>query len=388
MSDPTLGPLVPADETFNHQITDTFATVSQSDRSWTEKVCAMACARDGSLQLGFGIGKYPNRDVIDAYAGISRGVEQWTVRASRALAPDHDTRVPPIHYEVVEPMRVIRFRLEPSDIQPIAFDWTFEAAVPPFLEDRDRHRSRPDGARVDADIVRYHQSGIAHGWAEVDGTRVTFGDDAWVSTRDHSWGVRYQVGAPPADAREPASLAGVASLIMWCPVLMERADGTRYALHWFFQRHALTGWQRVEFQGGVEHADGRKDHFAACVPELRVRDDNRRVLGGVLHFSTNDGTERPITIEAISDTGFHLGTGLYHGFDGQWHGQWRGERHSEGEYFADCSRPEIARRVHQHRDAVIRVVDPVGGGEGVGNLQSIITGAHPEMGLTEEASFL
>ena len=44
MSDPTLGPLVPADETFNHQITDTFATVSQSDRSWTEKVCAMACA--------------------------------------------------------------------------------------------------------------------------------------------------------------------------------------------------------------------------------------------------------------------------------------------------------------------------------------------------------
>ena len=115
MSDPTLGPLVAADETFNHQITDTFATVSQSDRSWTEKVCAMACARDGSLQLGFGIGKYPNRDVIDAYAGISRGVEQWTVRSSRALAPDHDTRVPPIHYEVLDPLRTIRFRLEHND---------------------------------------------------------------------------------------------------------------------------------------------------------------------------------------------------------------------------------------------------------------------------------
>ena len=34
----TLGPLVPADETFHHQITDTFATVAQSDRSWTETV--------------------------------------------------------------------------------------------------------------------------------------------------------------------------------------------------------------------------------------------------------------------------------------------------------------------------------------------------------------
>ena len=77
---PTLGPLLPADESFHHQITDTFATVSQSDRSWTEKVCAMACARDGSLQLAFGIGKYINRGVMDAYAGVSRGVEQWTVR--------------------------------------------------------------------------------------------------------------------------------------------------------------------------------------------------------------------------------------------------------------------------------------------------------------------
>ena len=45
----SLGPLVAADETLNHQIVDTFATVSQSDRSWTEKICAMACARDGSL---------------------------------------------------------------------------------------------------------------------------------------------------------------------------------------------------------------------------------------------------------------------------------------------------------------------------------------------------
>ena len=71
----SLGPLVPADETFNHQITDTFATVSQSDRSWPEKVCAQAAARDGSVQVHLGMGKYPNRGVLDGYAGVSRGVE-------------------------------------------------------------------------------------------------------------------------------------------------------------------------------------------------------------------------------------------------------------------------------------------------------------------------
>lgn len=387
--DPTIGPLVAADEYFNHQIVDTFATVSQTDRSWTEKVCAMACARDGSLQLAFGIGKYTNRNVIDAYAGVSRGVEQWTVRSSRELASDPGaTATGPIHYEVVEPLRMIRFRLEPNDTQPIAFDWTFESATPPFLENREQHRSRPDGYRLDADIVRYHQSGVARGWAEVDGERVEFDDTSWVSTRDHSWGVRYQVGVPASDGQPRAQLDDVSSLILWCPVLMERPDGSRYALHWYYQRHALTAWQRVEFQGGVEHPDGAKEHFAALVPDLKVRDDNRRVLGGTLRFTMGDGSARDIEIATVSDTGFHLGTGLYHGFDGHWHGEWRGRRHVEGEYFANCADPATARRVHQHRDAVIRVSDPVGGGIGWGNLQSIVTGPDPAMGLTREASFL
>ena len=111
-----IGPLIAQDEGFCHQIADTFAIVGSTDRDWTEKVCAMACARDGSLQLGFGLGKYTNRNVMDAYAGTSRGVEQITVRASRQLAPDPElTVIGPIRYEVVEPMKKIRFVLEPND---------------------------------------------------------------------------------------------------------------------------------------------------------------------------------------------------------------------------------------------------------------------------------
>ena len=83
-----VGPLGPADERFDHQIADTFATVGPSDPAWTEKVCAMAARRDGSLQLGFGMGKYTNRNVLDGYAGLSRGPEQITVRGSRRLFPD------------------------------------------------------------------------------------------------------------------------------------------------------------------------------------------------------------------------------------------------------------------------------------------------------------
>ena len=383
---PTLGPLVPADETFHHQITDTFATVSQSDRSWTEKVCAMACARDGSLQLGFGIGKYVNRSVMDAYAGVSRGVEQWTVRASRELGGEPDlTAVGPITYEVLEPLKVIRFSLAPNDVVPISFEWIFEAAVPPALENREHHRSR-DGYRLDADIVRYHHIGRGSGWAEVDGVRTELLD--WVSTRDHSWGVRYQVGAEPADLAPAPVPSGVAILVNWCPVLCRRPDGSEYGLHWYYQRHSLSDWSRIEMQGGVEHPNGRRDPFVALVPDLAFRDDNRRFEGGTLTMTMADGSVRPLTLSPISDTGFHLGPGLYHGFDGQAHGQWRGPLHVDGEYLADCSDPVTARRVHQHRDCVIRVDDPVGGGTGIGNLQSIVIGPDTPMGLTADASFL
>ncbi len=383
---PTIGPLIPADEGFHHQITDTFATVSQSDRSWTEKVCAMACARDGALQLGFGIGKYTNRNVMDAYAGVSRGVEQWTVRSSRELGATPDTTaVGPVTYEVLEPLQIIRFALAPNDVVPVSFDWVFEGAVPPALENREHHRSR-DGFRLDADIVRYHHTGRASGWVDIDGDRTELDD--WVSTRDHSWGVRYQVGSPPPDVAPSPVPDGVRMLIMWCPVLCRRPDGTEYALHWYYQRHALGDWSRIEMQGGVEHPDGRREPFAALVPDLAFRDDNRRFEGGTLVMTMADGSPRPLTLTPVSETGFHLGPGLYHGFDGMSHGQWRGRLHVDGEYLPDCADPTTARRIHQHRDCVIRVDDPVGGGTGIGNLQSIALGADDSMQLTADASFL
>ena len=59
------GPLVAADESFVHQIVETHTQVANTDRAWTEKVCAMAAARDGSLQVAFGVGKYTNRNVFD-----------------------------------------------------------------------------------------------------------------------------------------------------------------------------------------------------------------------------------------------------------------------------------------------------------------------------------
>ena len=110
------GALVPEDELLTHQIVDTFATVSQSDPSWTEKIWTIAHARDNSLQVVLGIGKYTNRGVFDGAAGVCRGTEQWTVRAGRRLSSaSASTEVGPIHYQVVEPLRAIRVSLDPNE---------------------------------------------------------------------------------------------------------------------------------------------------------------------------------------------------------------------------------------------------------------------------------
>jgi hypothetical protein len=380
-----IGPLVADDEGFGHQIPDTFAIVGSSDPSWTEKVCAMAAARDGSLQLGFGLGKYANRNVMDAYAGLSRGVEQVTVRASRRLASDLEhTVIGPIRYEVLEPMRVVRFVLEPNDTQPVAFDWTFEAAVPPFLEDRTHHRA---GYRVSADLVRYHQTGVASGWVEIDGDRTELTPDAWVSTRDHSWGVRYDVGLPPTDIEQVDTLAGLSFRMIWCPVLMERPDGSRYALHLHYQIVQAPGFLHKMIMGGVEHPDGRLERWLDLEPDLSFDKDNRRLKGGRIKAVTEAGP-RPLDFETVSDTGFHLGAGLYFGFDGHHHGEWRGNLHVDGERIDDCSEPTMARRLHQIRDTVVHVHDPVGGGEGWGNCQPIITGGDERLGLSADESFM
>ena len=65
----------------------------------------------------------------------------------------------------------------------------------------------------------------------------------------------------------------------------------------------------------------------------------------------------------------------------------RGVLHVDGEHITDCDTTEVAHRIHQHRDCIVRVEDLDDGSTGVGTLQSNAVGAHPERGLTAEASF-
>jgi hypothetical protein len=388
LNDPSIGPLVGADETLLHQTVDTFASVGTTDVNWTEKLWLQACALDGSLQVCFGLGKYTNRNVLDAFGGVSRGTEQWTVRGSRALHTERERiGVGPLDYEIVEPLAAVRVRLEPNDVQPVAFDLTIRGVVPPRMEDRELHRS-PHDHRVINDVIRYHQTGTADGWVEVDGTRVEV-SGGWAGTRDHSWGVRMQVGDPLPDVEPPVRPRDPRSFTSWAPWLLERADGSRYALFHYFMESNLPGAPSRRLRGGVEHPDGSEDAFVDARFDVRFDDTNRRFLGGTIVFVMADGSERPVEVAPVeSGTGFHLGTGLYFGLDGARHGQWRGELHIDGDHYDACDTLEVARRIHQHRDCVVLVDDPVGGGRGGGSIQTIAIGAFPQLGLRRESTFI
>ena len=133
-----IGPLTAADEGFCHQIVDTFAVVGTSDLSWTEKVCAMAAARDGSLQLGFGLGQVqqPQRDGRVRRNLAGRRTDH---RAGEPLAR-HRSRSPrsSARSATRSSSRCGRFGSCSSRTtsQPIAFDWLFEGAFPPAFEHR------------------------------------------------------------------------------------------------------------------------------------------------------------------------------------------------------------------------------------------------------------
>ena len=387
MAIPGIGQLTQADEGFHHQIVDTFATVVESDRSWTEKAWASLVSRDGSIQVDFGVGQYHNRNVIDAFGGISRGCEQWTVRASRALNAAPGTSVGPLAYSVLEPLQVTRYRLADNESCDIAFDLTFTGVLPPFFEDRNSYRDL--AGRVSANVVRYHQAGDVHGWIRIGAEQMDVGRDDWFGFRDHSWGVRGEgaVGAPPTDiAPNPIEvLSGDSELpcyMHWSPWSLCRTDGTRYGIQ--FLATEIAGFRMID-SAYVNHPDGNQQRVRRITPDLSYHPQTRFLQGGQVHFELGTGETLTVEVTALDDTGFFLRPGGYGGWRGHRHGVWCGELHVDGEHIPDCHAAEVLPTLGQFRDKPVRL--RTGDAEGYGIFETIVTGVWPDLGLDANSNY-
>lgn len=383
-----IGMITALDEHLNHQIVDTFASVSTSEQSWTEKIWTAIVRKDGTMGVDFGLGRYHNRGVLDGWAAISRGSEQWTVRANRELRDDPlVTEAGPLSYEIIEPLRQVRFACAANDQQPIAYDITFTSEMPPFFEDRHKQREK-DGFRIGSDVVRYHQIGTPSGWIEVEGERIEINPEEWTQYRDHSWGTRLDVGAHNADVRPTSDFGDVKFgqgefVLIWSPFMLVSPSGEKVAYHMYFQSKQ----GRIFYSSGYRNnPDGTQEKIARVRPELRFDDRTRRLLGGRLHFDMLQGGSHTIEVEVMGTSGVHLGPGLYLGFDGRKHGSWHGPLTVEGEKFDDTLDRKTLERIRQLRDCPIKVTE--GDWTGYGIMETIIHGAHPELGLTAENSLV
>ena len=386
MSD--IGQLIALDEHLNHQIADTFASTATSELSWTEKIWTAIVRKDGTMGIDFGLGRYHNRGVMDGWAAVARGRSQWTVRASRELRDDPMiTEVGPLTYEIIEPLHKVRYALARNDAQPIAYDITFTAEMPPFFEDRHKQREI-DGFRIGSDVIRYHQIGVPSGWVEIEGERFEVSPGEWTEYRDHSWGTRLDVGAHNADIRPSADFGDVKFgegefILVWSPFMLVDPQGEKTAYHLYFQSKQ----GRIFYSSGYRNLpDGTQEKIARVRPDLRYDDATRRLLGGQIHFDMLQGGTRTVDIEVAGESAVHLGPGLYLGFDGKKHGSWKGPLEVEGEAFADTLDIPTLKRIRQLRDCPITVRE--GDAVGHGIMETIIHGAHPEIGLTAANSLI
>src|SRR4051794_34989852 len=160
--------LSPLDDFPFHQTSEPMRHVATSDRNFYDRYYFNCHPSSDELFLVTGLGQYPNLGTTDAFAVVRIGDTQHVVRASRELGVDRsDLRIGPFVVEVLEGLKRLRVVLDASD-GDLAFDLTWEGAIPAQLEPR--HLLRSPHGRVTMDGTRLAQTGCWSGTLTVAGT--------------------------------------------------------------------------------------------------------------------------------------------------------------------------------------------------------------------------
>ena len=290
-----------------HQSSNWIAHVATSDRNFYDRYYFNAFDTGGDFMVVMGFGQYPNLQTTDAFVTVRRGAEQHIVRSSKPLEDRSDLTVGPIRVEVLEPLKRLRFVVEPTE-HTVAMDLTWEGFGPAIPEPNQFIRA---GNRVTFDTQRLAQMGSWSGSIEVDGQALNVDPSTTWGSRDRSWGVR------PVGEKEPEGIYAdtVRRGGMWSYFPMrfedhciyyicsEGADGSR----------SLEQAERVWLDGRIEQL-GRTEHDHRFVPGMRLLSD-----------STISFPDAGFEIECTSLLPNFLAIGTGYGFEDDWrHGMYQG----------------------------------------------------------------
>ena len=308
--------LTPQDDLLGHQLPTTFDHVGTSDVRWTERYWYTAHPRSCDLIFDSGLGYYPNRNVMDGFAGVTIGTTQYNFRASRHLRPNPlDTTIGPLRFQVLEGLRHHRVTLAPNE-SPLSFELDYLACLP-GTEEAQSYRRR--NGWLEEDLTRMNQFARWHGWLAVDGKRYEVDETNWWGQRDHSWGVR---SVHNTDPLRPPVANHRNFYWMWCMFQFED-----FGVSVFLKERAPG--KTIYLSGNevrINEAGGKKErHVTAIEHDITWADDP---LGQsweraefVLHFA--DGGTRKLDVKTTKPR-FYLKGGMYGGLNGWNHGDDRG----------------------------------------------------------------
>ncbi|MGP1281587.1 MAG: hypothetical protein ACTS1X_01300 [Parasphingopyxis sp.] len=191
MYDSYSGLFGPADEYFNHQTTEPFASPVNSDPRFQDRCYFnLHTTEPDSFQLAFGMGNYPNLAVKDAYVIGRHGAAHFNILFSDDLDKRyrHELAVGALEIRVVEPMRRLAATLTDNPYG-VTFELEFTARAELLM-----HKmldKRFDGFEY---LHQSHmtQGGTWRGEVRIDGQAIEIAN--YLGARDRSWGVR---GNPP-----------------------------------------------------------------------------------------------------------------------------------------------------------------------------------------------
>lgn len=339
--------LTSQDDLPGHQTPAPFAQAGQGDPRFTERWWYTAHPLDGRpLILDVGFGYYPNRGVMDAFAGVTVGRVQHNFRASRQLGDRPlDLEVGPLRLQIVEGHRLHRLTLQ-DNASGIAFELDFEACFPAAQEKQSR-RER-DGV-VDEDLARVAQFGRWQGWLQVAGERHSVSSADWWGQRDRSWGVRSEMrtdwAVPPMQTHKQ---------FFWTWSMFQTPSvGVSLFLK---EREA----DRPYYLSGAEfHRDGhgrvRKREVREVAHALEWADDplGQTLTAGEFTLRFDEGPARVLRVEALPAR-YYLKGGLYGGWGGWNHGDDRGP-YAEAHDRWNLDDPLTRERARTLGDHVMRV---------------------------------
>ena len=345
------------DDLLGHQTSATFAEAGNGDPRFTERYWYTAHPLDGSpVVFDAGFGYYPNRGVMDAFAGVTIGRRQFNFRASRRLGRNPlDTVVGPLRLEV--DIRSGRHWLVLADnASGISCDLTFE---PSFPASQEKQSFRERKGAVEEDLARVAQLGRWRGWLVADGKRHVMDPANWWGQRDRSWGIRSEMRT---DADRPPVQTHETFFWTWSMLQTERVGIS------LFLKERVAGQPYylscTEFQRGADDQVVKRE-ASAVHHEIVWADDplGQTIAHADLRLEFEHGPAREVRFEGLPGR-FYLKGGLYGGYGGWNHGDDVGD-YREGHDVWDLDDARTRERARTLSDHVMRVTSDGESGIGI-----------------------